>query len=280
MATYAIGDLQGCYTELIDLLGRIGFDAGSDRLWFTGDLVNRGPQSLECLRFARDLGDRAVTVLGNHDLHLLAIAAGRMQPRKNDTVDDILAAPDRGELLDWLRRRPLLHYEPQYECVMVHAGLPPQWDLATASELAGEVEAVLRGDEVQGFYENMYGNRPDLWSEDLEGMDRLRFITNCFCRIRYCDADGRLDLDDKRPPGQQATHLIPWFQFEGRRSRDIDILFGHWASLPFGDIKDFSPYNVHPLDTGCVWGRRLTALRLEDRRLFSVPSRRKITEEN
>lgn len=278
MATYAIGDLQGCYSELIDLLGQIGFDGGSDRLWFTGDLVNRGPQSLDCLRFVKEMGESAVTVLGNHDLHLLAMAAGKMKPKKNDTVEDILAADDRNELLDWLRQQPLTHYDKGY--LMVHAGLLPQWDAERARELASEVETVLRSDDADEFYSHMYGNQPDTWSEDLKGMDRLRYITNCFTRIRYCHEDSRLDLTDKNPPGKQAEHLIPWFQFETRPTRDIPILFGHWASLPFGNIKDFSPYNVHPLDTGCVWGRRMTAMRLEDGRMFSVPSRQPIVEEN
>ncbi|MEX2524147.1 MAG: symmetrical bis(5'-nucleosyl)-tetraphosphatase [Gammaproteobacteria bacterium] len=280
MAIYAIGDLQGCYSELIDLLGQIDFDGGSDRLWFTGDLVNRGPQSLECLRFVRQLGNRAVTVLGNHDLHLLAIAAGKMQPKAKDTIEDILAAQDREELLDWLRQQPLMHYDRAAGYLMVHAGLPPQWDTDTALELAAEVESVLQSNNAGEFYDNMYGNQPDLWSEELTGMDRLRFITNCFTRIRYCHEDGRLDLADKNPPGRQAGHLIPWFQFESRPTKTIPILFGHWASLPFGNIKSFTPYNIYPLDTGCVWGRRLTAMRLEDGKMFSVPSRQPIVEEN
>ncbi len=278
MATYAIGDLQGCYSELIDLLGQIDFDGGSDRLWFTGDLVNRGPQSLDCLRFVKALGRTAVTVLGNHDLHLLAMAAGKMTLKKNDTVEDILTADDREELLDWLRHQPLMYYDKGY--LMVHAGLPPQWDAERARELASEVETVLRSDGADEFYDHMYGNQPDTWSEDMEGMDRLRYITNCFTRIRYCHEDGRLDLDDKNPPGKQIEDLIPWFQFDSRATKHIPILFGHWASLPFGNIKDFTPYNVYPLDTGCVWGRRLTAMRLEDGKMFSTPSRQPIVEEN
>lgn len=280
MATYAIGDLQGCYSELIDLLGQIGFDGGSDRLWFTGDLVNRGPQSLDCLRFVKEMGRNAVTVLGNHDLHLLAMAAGKMKPKQSDCIEDILAANDREELLDWLRRQPLMHYDRKAGYLMVHAGMPPQWDAERARELAFEVETVLQSDSTDEFYDNMYGNQPDHWSEDLEGMDRLRFITNCFTRIRYCHEDGRLELSDKNPPGKQTEHLIPWFQFESRPTKNIPILFGHWASLPFGNIKDFTPYNVHPLDTGCVWGRRLTAMRLEDKKMFSVPSRQPFLEEN
>jgi bis(5'-nucleosyl)-tetraphosphatase (symmetrical) len=275
MPTYAIGDVQGCHSELLDLLDHINFDANRDRLWFTGDLVNRGPQSLACLRFVKQLGDTAITILGNHDLHLLAIAAGKMTPRKHDTIYDVLAAEDKTELLDWLRRRPLLHYDGESGFLLVHAGLPPQWDLALAQDCAAEVERELRGEKATQFFESMYGNHPDLWSPDLDGMGRLRFITNCLTRIRYCDRDGRLDLADKGPPGGQAPHLIPWFTMKERRTRHVPVLFGHWASLPFGNLTDFTPFNVYPLDTGCVWGRRLTAMRLEDRKTFSVPSRQK-----
>lgn len=279
MPTYAIGDLQGCHTELLDLLDHIKFDQRRDQLWFTGDLVNRGPQSLPCLRFVKQLGDTAITILGNHDLHLLAMAAGKTRPRKHDTVDDVLAAGDKTELLDWLRRRPLLHYDEESGFLLVHAGLPPQWDLALAQDCAAEVEGALRGEKAVQFFGAMYGDHPDLWSPDLNGMERLRFITNCLTRMRYCDGDGRLDLKEKGPPGRQAPHLIPWFQLDSRRTRHIPVLFGHWASLPFGNLTDFTPFNVYPLDTGCVWGRSLTAIRLEDRKLFSVPSRQKPAEE-
>jgi bis(5'-nucleosyl)-tetraphosphatase (symmetrical) len=276
MPTYAIGDVQGCHAELMDMLDHINFNERDDRLWFTGDLVNRGPQSAECLRFVKQLGDIALVTLGNHDLHLLAIAAGKTAQRKQDTLSDILAAGDRVELLDWLRRQPLLHYDAEPGYLLVHAGLPPQWDLALARDCAAEVETKLRSGTAEQLYENMYGDRPDLWSEDLDGMARLRFITNCLTRIRYCDKHGRLDLRDKNPPGRQDVHLFPWFVMKKRRTRDIPVLFGHWASLPSGNISDFTPYNVYPLDTGCVWGRRLTALRLEDKKLFSVPSRQKV----
>ena len=279
MPTYAIGDLQGCHAELLDLLDTINFNEHSDRLWFTGDLVNRGPQSLPCLRFVKQLGAIAVTTLGNHDLHLLAIAAGKATPRKQDTVHDVLAAADRTELLDWLRQQPLLHHDADLGFLLVHAGLPPQWDLSLARDCAAEVEKKLRGGKAVQLYENMYGDQPDLWSEYLDGMARLRFITNCLTRMRYCDSNGRLDLRDKNPPGKQAAHLIPWFGMKQRRTRDIPVLFGHWASLPSGNITDFTPYNVTPLDSGCVWGRRLTAMRLEDKKMFSVPSRQKQTVE-
>ena len=279
MSTYAIGDLQGCHTELLDLLDSINFDQRNDRLWFTGDLVNRGTQSLDCLRFVQQLGDTAVTVLGNHDLHMLAIETGRTRPRKHDTLDDVLNAPDRAALRDWLRRQPLLHHDADLGFLLVHAGLPPQWDLALARDCAAEVQAVLRGDHPEQLYDQMYGDEPRLWSEDLQGAARLRFITNCLTRLRYCDQDGRLDLDDKNPPGRQTAGLLPWFTLPARRTRDLPMLFGHWASLTYGNISDFTPYNVTPLDTGCVWGRRLSAMRLEDRTLFSVPSRQKPVKE-
>jgi len=280
MPTYAIGDIQGCHAELVDLLNHINFNESDDRLWFTGDLVNRGPQSAECLRLVKQLDDVAVVTLGNHDLHLLAIAAGKTAQRKQDTVSDVLTAVDRMELLDWLRRRPLLHYDGDLGFLLVHAGLPPQWDLALAQECAAEVESKLRGSNPVQLYESMYGDRPDQWSEDLDGMARLRFITNCLTRIRYCDKNGRLDLRDKNPPGRQAARLTPWFGIKKRRIKDVPVLFGHWASLYSGNITDFTPYNVTPLDTGCVWGRRLTAMRLEDKKMFSVPSRQKQTIEN
>ena len=280
MPTYAIGDVQGCHDELVDLLDHINFNEGDDRLWFTGDLVNRGPQSVDCLRLVKQLDDVAVVTLGNHDLHLLAIAAGKTTQRKQDTVSDVLTAADRMELLDWLRRRPLLHYDGDLGFLLVHAGLPPQWDLALARECAAEVETMLRGVNPVLLYENMYGDRPDLWSGDLDGMARLRFITNCLTRIRYCDKDGHLDLRDKNPPGRQAARLVPWFGMKKRRTKDVPVLFGHWASLPSGNITEFTPYNVYPLDTGCVWGRSLTAMRLEDKKMFSVPSRQKQTIEN
>ena len=275
MAVYVIGDLQGCYDELIQLLDEINFNGNEDRLWFTGDLVNRGPRSLQCLRLVKSLD--AVTVLGNHDLHLLAIArGGETKQKAKDTLDDILNATDREELLDWLQRRPLLHHDRESGYTLIHAGLPPQWDLDQAMEYAGEAENILRGDDHGVFFTHMYGNQPDRWSEDLRGWDRIRFIINCFTRLRFCDAQGRLNLGIKGPPGSQAPSLLPWFTVASRRTSDEKLLFGHWATVLLGNISDFERYNVYPLDTGCIWGRELTAMRLEDNKIFSVKSRQKV----
>ncbi len=258
MAVYAVGDVQGCYADLRRLLERIAFDPAEDRLWLTGDLVNRGPESLETLRFVKSLGSRAVCVLGNHDLHLLAVATGTAQSRKADTLDAVLTAPDRDELLDWLRRQPLLHHDPVLGYTLIHAGLPPQWDLSQARRCAVELETVLRGDGYMDFFRHMYGNQPTQWSDRLQGMDRLRFIVNCFTRLRFCNAGGELDLTTKGAPGTQPPGFMPWFQAPGRLSAGLHILFGHWSTV--GEVNG---HNVHALDTGCVWGGNLTALRLD-----------------
>lgn len=260
MAVYAIGDLQGCLDPLRRLLDRVAFDPGRDRLWFTGDLVNRGPASLETLRFVHSLGELAVTVLGNHDLHLLVTAwANSRAKKKRDTLEDILAAPDRDELLEWLRRRPLLHHDPEVDFTMVHAGLPPQWDLGEARAAAAELEAVLGGDRFVDFLRQMYGDRPALWDPALTGMDRLRFIVNAFTRMRYLRPDGSLEFDHKGPADRTGAELVPWFRFPGRRSAGLRIVFGHWSTL--GEVAHDGAFS---LDTGCVWGGRLTALRLDD----------------
>lgn len=267
MAIYAIGDVQGCYAPLQQLLARLNFDAARDRLWFTGDLVNRGPQSLEVLRFVKGLGDRAVCVLGNHDLHLLAVAAGTARTKKRDTLDEILRAPDRDELLHWLRSRPLLHHDADLGYTLIHAGLLPPWDLAQAQRLARETETVLRSDRHPEFFRHMYGDLPDHWNENLHGFDRLRVIVNAFTRLRYCDLDGNMDLRPKGPPGSQPPDLVPWFQVPGRRSHGLKIIFGHWSALGLwqGD-------GVIGLDSGCLWGRALSAARLDAGpvELFSV----------
>lgn len=266
MATYAIGDVQGCLAELHDLLDLIRFDPAQDRLWFTGDLVNRGPHSLETLRFIKSLGCAAISVLGNHDLHLLAVATGASRVKRKDTFAAVLEAPDRDELLDWLRRLPLLHGDGAF--YLIHAGLPPQWDMETAGRCAREVEAVLRGDDYAEFFPHMYGDRPDHWAEELRGWDRLRFITNCFTRMRYCTADGCLDLKEKGPIGRQAEGLVPWFNTPNRRSAGARIIFGHWSTLGFHVEND-----CFGLDTGCLWGGSLTALRLDTLQRFSTPCR-------
>ena len=265
MASYAIGDIQGCLNELHRLLEKIHFDPADDQLWFVGDLVNRGPDSHGVLRFIKDLGDRAITVLGNHDLHLLAVAEGHMKYAKHDNLQDVIKADDADELLLWLRHLPLMHHDEKLNISMIHAGLPPQWDLDNARSCAKEVEAALQGPDYAHFLEHMYGNLPDIWSEELQGIERLRFITNSFSRLRYCNAKGQMALDEKGPLGSQPDEYHPWFEIKDRLSRDDTIIFGHWSSLGFVDSN-----NVYGLDTGCLWGESLTALRLEDRQTFSI----------
>jgi bis(5'-nucleosyl)-tetraphosphatase (symmetrical) len=263
MATFAIGDVQGCFEELGSLLGEIGFSRSRDRVWFVGDLVNRGPCSLEVLRFVKGLDDRAVVVLGNHDLHLLTLAAGHAKRRDDDTFDDVLAAPDRDELLDWLRFRPMLHVEDEY--VMVHAGLLPSWSVAQAQDLAAEVEAELRSRRYRLFLAELYGSRPDAWDDSLRGMDRLRVIVNAMTRMRFCSADGVMELRVKGEVEQAPPGFMPWFEVPGRKMRGVPVICGHWSALGLKLKRD-----LLALDTACVWGGALTAVRLEDRRLFQV----------
>jgi len=268
MATYAIGDVQGCYNELRQLLEKIEFNPSSDTLWFVGDLVNRGPHSLEVLRFVKGLGDAAIAVLGNHDLHLLAISQGNPRHKDKDhTLGQVLAARDRDELIDWLRRRPLMHHDARRGYSLLHAGLPPQWDIPTALACAREVEEVLRGPRFHDYCQRMYGNKPDRWSAGLRGMDRLRFITNCFTRLRYCDSKGRLALGEKGAPGTQPKSCLPWFMHPKRASRHDRIIFGHWSTLGYhaGD-------NVWGIDSGCLWGGRLTALRIRKKKKKLKPT--------
>jgi bis(5'-nucleosyl)-tetraphosphatase (symmetrical) len=258
MAVFAIGDLQGCYDEFRRLLDRLEFEPARDRLWLTGDLVNRGPGSLAALRYVRSLGAAVSVVLGNHDLHLLALAS---EPghrlKRGDTLAEVLAAPDRDELLAWLGSRPLAVDEPALGWTMVHAGLPPQWDVATALACAGEVEAALAS-EPREFFAAMYGDQPDRWSPALEGAARLRFTVNCLTRLRLCARDGRLLLKHKGPPDQAPAGALPWFKVPGRLSADHRVLFGHWSALGY-----YAADGVVGLDTGCVWGGALTAYRLD-----------------
>jgi bis(5'-nucleosyl)-tetraphosphatase (symmetrical) len=266
MAVYAVGDLQGCLDPLRRLLDRVGYDPSADRLWFTGDLVNRGPASLASLRFVHSLGASATVVLGNHDLHLLATAFTGNRPRKRrDTLQEILDAPDRGELLEWLRHRPLLHHDAELGFAMVHAGLPPHWDLAEAQAAAAELEAVLRGPGCQDFLRQMYGNSPALWNPALEGVDRLRYIVNAFTRMRFVRADGGLEFVHKGPAESAGPGLLPWFRVPGRRNAGLRVVFGHWSLLGAIECND-----AYSLDTGCVYGGRLTALRLDDLARTSV----------
>lgn len=258
MATYAIGDVQGCFDELQRLLDKVKFAEG-DQLWFVGDLVNRGPKSLQVLRFVRDLGDRAVTVLGNHDLHLVTQLEGFERPRKDDTFQDVLAAPDAKRLVDWLRQRPMMHADGGY--AMVHAGLLPQWTVEKAVALGNEVERALRGPDYRAFLANMYGSKPEEWSERLEGWDRLRVIVNAMTRLRFCTRQGRMEFHakGKRPPAGYSA----WFDF---RHDTRTVVCGHWSTLGL-KLTD----KLAALDSGCVWGGALSALRFEDRALFQVP---------
>lgn len=260
MTTYAIGDVQGCYDALRSLVDRIAFDPANDTLWFVGDLVNRGPQSLETLRYVKSLGSAAVTVLGNHDLHLLVVAAGVRKPHRGDTLDAILAAPDRDELLHWVRNRKLMHVGEGY--ALVHAGLLPQWTIDEALGLAREVEAVLQGNACDEFLRNMYGNTPVAWDAGLPGHDRLRVIVNAMTRLRLCDDGGAMEFSHKGA-GDPPPGYMPWFDVPGRASADTPIICGHWAALGL-KLRD----DLLAIDTGCVWGRELSALRLRDRRVY------------
>ncbi len=261
VATYAIGDIQGCHDALRRLLDVIHFDPQRDHVWFVGDLVNRGPQSLQTLRFIISLGDAAVSILGNHDLHLLVAASGYTKQYPGDTLSDILDAPDREQLLHWLRQQKLMHAGNGY--VMVHAGLLPQWTIAKALALAGEVETVLRGNDHDAFLRPLYGNKPSAWRDDLTGDERLRVIVNALTRMRLCTAQGDMEFTHKLAPVNMPAGFMPWYEVPRRASAGTPVLFGHWASLGVLLRPD-----VIGLDSGCVWGRKLTAMRLEDRRVF------------
>ena len=258
MAVYAIGDIQGCFTELQSLLELIRFDPAEDTLWFAGDLVNRGPDSLATLRFVKSLGNRAITVLGNHDLHLIA-CAHKIVDKYYKSLHPVLEAPDRDVLVDWLCSQPLLHHDEALGFTLVHAGLPPQWDLRQAQSCAQEVESVLRGENITEFLGQMYGNTPVQWSGSLTGAARLRFIVNCLTRLRYCDDQGRLEFSCKGPPGSQPDGYRPWFEIPGRKTADCRIIFGHWSALGACDTP-----RIFPIDSACLWGGELTALRLDD----------------
>jgi bis(5'-nucleosyl)-tetraphosphatase (symmetrical) len=263
LATYAIGDIQGCFNSLTRLLAHCAFDPAADRLWLVGDLVNRGPRSLETLRFVRDLGSAAITVLGNHDLSLLMAAEGFGKPGKGDTFDDILQAPDREELLDWLRHQPLCHVEGQY--CMVHAGLLPQWTATQARALAAEVEAALNRADWREFMANLWGSEPASWQDDLEGWPRLRVIVNAMTRMRFCSPEGVMNFRVKGEVAKAPAGYIPWFDVPGRRSADSVLITGHWSAL---GLK-VTP-NLLAIDSGCLWGGSLTAIRLDDQAILQV----------
>ncbi len=257
MAVYAIGDVQGCYTSLCRLLESIQFDQSCDQLWFCGDLVNRGPESLETLRFIRALGDAAVVVLGNHDLHLLARYHNGQKLSVSDSLYAVLTCPDRDELMNWLQNLPLVHFDEGLSTLLVHAGIHPEWKVSQALAYAGEVEAVLRGQASTAFFAEMYGDKPDVWRDDLAGMSRLRCITNIFTRMRYFFGDGRLDMSAKGAPDQHPE-MTPWFELNKRATESIDVVFGHWSTLPVGTYGRY-----FAIDGGCVWGGKFVALRID-----------------
>ncbi len=264
MALYAIGDIQGCLVCLQRLLDTIKFDPSADQIWLAGDLVNRGPNSLGVLRFVKSLGASAISVLGNHDLHLIANAYGKGRLRSRDTLQSVLDAPDSHELIEWLRFRPLFHVKQSL--VLVHAGIAPQWTIDDARKYALEVENVLQGNQINNFLDHMYGNEPAIWSQNLTGWERLRFIANVFTRIRYCTHDGALQMKAKHSPTKKTDQLIPWFKIKNRQSATATIVFGHWSTLGLKLNQQ-----IISLDTGCVWGGYLTAVRLdESRQVFQV----------
>lgn len=261
MATYAIGDVQGCFDELQGLLAGTGFDRRRDHLWFVGDLVNRGPKSLEVLRFVRDLGERAVTVLGNHDLHLVCVYEGIEKRRRGDTLDAVLDAPDADALVEWLRTRPMMHRDGDW--AMVHAGLLPQWTVEKSIELAKEVERALAAENYGDFLENLYGDEPAKWDDRLAGWDRLRVVVNVMTRMRFCTLAGRMDVRSKGRDTPKG--YLPWFAARPARAEPA-IVCGHWSTLGLKLTEQLAA-----LDTGCVWGGSLSALRLENRKLIQLP---------
>ncbi|MBE2894755.1 bis(5'-nucleosyl)-tetraphosphatase (symmetrical) ApaH [Spirabiliibacterium falconis] len=264
MATYLVGDLQGCYDELARLLDKVRFDQSRDELWLVGDLVARGDKSLECLRLVKSLGEAGKTVLGNHDLHLLATALGIKKIKPKDNVDAIFTAPDMPDLMDWLRTQPLLREHKEFGFLLCHAGISPDWDLSTARSCAREVEAVLQSDDYRTLLENMYADVPDKWCASLQGIARWRYILNAYTRMRFCYRDHRLDMVCKAPLEQAPRELVAWYQLDNPLYQQYAIVFGHWASL----VGVSTPKNIYALDTGCVWGNYMTLLRWEDKAYF------------
>lgn len=264
MTRYAVGDIQGCLTPLQCLLDEVSFNLQDDELWIVGDLINRGPDSLGTIRLIQQLGTSARIVLGNHDLHFLAVAFNTTSAGKNDTFADILEAPDRDEITHWLLQQPLIYTDPSGDYTMVHAGIPPMWDIDQATAYAEEVQAALTSDNAVTYFENMYGNTPSDWNENLSGYTRLRVITNYFTRMRFCTADGELDFKNKEAQ-HTDSNFAPWFSFPARKTKNDNILFGHWASLQ--GITNTN--KALALDTGCVWGRSLTLYDLDEQRYHS-----------
>ncbi|WP_440223512.1 symmetrical bis(5'-nucleosyl)-tetraphosphatase [Dokdonella sp. MW10] len=267
MATWAIGDIQGCHDELARLIDRIRFDPARDTLWFCGDLVNRGGESLAVLRLIRSLNERTVVTLGNHDLSLLAVSVRteQEQARVNPELREVLFAPDRQEILDWLRHRPLLHADRELGFAMIHAGLAPRWDIEQAERVAREIETRLRADDYRRLLRQMFGNKPDTWSGKLRGIERLRAGINVLTRMRFCDVRGRIAFAEKGAPGTQRPGVYPWFEVPGQAKREMRIVCGHWSTLGL-----FAGLGVYAIDTGCVWGGALTALRLDEEKPYVV----------
>ena|SRR3989338_6719638 len=268
MSTYAIGDVQGCYDELQALLQLIHFQPSQDQLWFVGDLINRGPKSLETLRFIKSLPNK-IAVLGNHDLYLIVLAAGHTY--SHHSLHTILTAPDRDELIHWLRHQPLLHYDATLNYVMTHAGIPPQWNLQAVQQYAHEVEQALQTDNYAYWIRHLFDKQINRWHGQLNKNDRLCYIVNAFTRMRFCTAEGILDLKNKGELMTAAPGYLPWFKIPNRATNHVPLIFGHWAALR-GQVD---VPNVYALDTGCVWGEKLCAMRLEDRQLFHVDSFKK-----
>lgn len=266
MATYAIGDLQGCYREFQQLLAFIDFQPGRDQLWLAGDLVNRGQESLQVLRSVMALGDSVKVVLGNHDFHLLAVAAGLRKSKRSDTLEELLQAKDAPDLLAWLGEQPLLHHDPKLNYVMTHAGIPPAWSLAQAKALAAEVELEMRSSRQKKLLEHLFGNEPALWTEELKGYARQRCIVNYLTRMRFCAPNSRLELDTKTEADKAPKGFAPWFTYPSQVLKESRMVFGHWAALQ----GHTGIAGIYALDTGCVWGQQLTALRLEDQQVFQV----------
>ncbi|OSM98381.1 MULTISPECIES: bis(5'-nucleosyl)-tetraphosphatase (symmetrical) ApaH [Lonsdalea] len=276
MATYLVGDVHGCFVELEALLAQVSFDPARDTLWLTGDLVARGPDSLQVLRFVSSLGSSVRMVLGNHDLHLLAVYAGISRPKPKDRLETLLAAPDIDDLINWLRRQPVLQVDEALKLTMAHAGITPQWDLDTALMCAREVESILSSDSYPLFLDAMYGDMPNNWLPELSGLPRLRFSTNVFTRMRYCFSGGQLDMMCKTPPAQAPSMLKPWFNLPGPVPSEYAIAFGHWASLE----GKGTPEGIYALDTGCCWGGTLTLLHWETQRYYRQPSQFVRQDEN
>ncbi len=263
MATYAIGDIQGCFSHFKNLLSIINFNSHKDRLWLVGDIVNRGPESLKTLKYIKNLGKSVTMVLGNHDIHLIKLAGGNENQKNGDTLSETLASPDIQEIIDWLRKKPLFHYEEDY--AMVHAGILPQWDISQTVALANEVEEQLSGNEWRVFLPEVYGDYPNFWNENWTGYTRFRVIINALTRLRTCTSDGKMDFEYKGGLDQIPKQRMAWFDIPGRKTKKINVVFGHWSSIGL-----HTKNNATCLDTGCVWGRSLSALRLEDQRVFQT----------